>query len=125
MAFPSVGFSTSGVTMTQTIGTVGAACSTPPPLPSSCTTVPAEYTQVNQYCQNLCARVCAVTVCPSSKAFLQQSPVDSCYEDCACQTQGLSLNGVCVGGEWDQGPYSVTQLRDTRRSRGSAFLREI
>jgi hypothetical protein len=104
VAFPAVTSSTSGVTMTQTIGTVGAACSTPPPVPSSCTAVPAEYNVVNQYCKNLCERVCAVTVCPSSEAFLQQSLVGACYDNCACMTQGISLDGVCVPGPPEPGP---------------------
>lgn len=104
--FPSVGSATPGVTVTQLVGTAGAACPTPTPpsLPSSCTAVPAEYTVVNQYCKTLCARVCAVTVCPSSEAFLQQSLVGACYDNCACMTQGLSLDGVCVPGPPQPGP---------------------
>lgn len=63
--------------------------------PPGCTSVPAAYTQASQYCQTLCARVCAVTVCLTD--FLQQGLVDSCYEGCACETQGLSLGSTtCV-----------------------------
>ena len=39
-----------------------------------------------------CAQVCEITLC--SQEDLQQSLVDSCYETCACETQGLSLGST-------------------------------
>ena len=67
-----------------------------------CSTVPSTYMQTGQYCRNLCMQVCEITLCTDSA--LQQSFVDSCYEDCACMTQGLSLGGThCSGGAPEPG----------------------
>src|SRR5271154_4588623 len=62
-----------------------------------CAGVPAAYNESSQYCQSLCIEVCQVTLCTDTD--LQQSLVDSCYEECACETQGLSLGSTfCTGG---------------------------
>ena len=67
-----------------------------------CSTVPSAYTQASQYCRNLCVQVCEITLCTNNA--LQQSFVDSCYENCACETQGLSLGSThCSGGAAEPG----------------------
>jgi hypothetical protein len=66
------------------------------PAPAECSSDPPQYASVSDYCKTLCRRVCAVTVC--STTFEQQDFVDACYDDCACQTEGLSFDGICVSG---------------------------
>jgi hypothetical protein len=73
----------------------------PPPALAQCPGDPPQYASASEYCKTLCRRVCAVTAC--SVPSLQQSLVDSCYENCACQTQGLSFNGICVGSSREPG----------------------
>jgi hypothetical protein len=87
---------TAGSCATTTIPSTCSSTTSPPAAPAQCTSDPPQYVSVSNYCKTLCRRVCAVTEC--STPFEQQDFVDACYDDCACQTEGLSFNGICVSG---------------------------
>jgi hypothetical protein len=75
--------------------TTSSTISSQPALPE-CTSDPAEYASVSDYCKTLCRRVCAVVEC--STTFLDEDFVSACYDGCACETEGLSFDGICVSG---------------------------